>query len=240
MNKFQKLSQLNRDIELLENAGKIKAAEVLHRKFIKEAQYAMPAPMPVAYNPMPTPMPVAYNPMPAPMPFAYNPAAYRPVTYQQPAVRMPTMQGTQAVTPVTTNTTAPKTAPVQTGKQAPPPTSGSVQPPYEGSNTNPGGQVTPPGKPTDGGNYLMNPGEGGKTVFTDPRTGYQTDPPGSDQQFDYYYGKIQEAYRLDEPQKSQMLKNLFNQIRQRGDKLGGRLQGSLLNQYFDGSGKPLY
>lgn len=38
MNKFQKLAQLNRDIELLENAGKIKSAEVLHKKFLKEAQ----------------------------------------------------------------------------------------------------------------------------------------------------------------------------------------------------------
>ena len=38
MNKFQKLSQINKDIELLENAGKVKAAEVLHQKFIKEAQ----------------------------------------------------------------------------------------------------------------------------------------------------------------------------------------------------------
>lgn len=38
MNKFQKLAQLNRDIELLENAGKIKSAEILHIKFIKEAQ----------------------------------------------------------------------------------------------------------------------------------------------------------------------------------------------------------
>ena len=42
MNKFQKLAQLNKDIELLENAGKIKAADILHQKFIKEAQYAMP------------------------------------------------------------------------------------------------------------------------------------------------------------------------------------------------------
>ena len=37
MNKFQKLAQLNKDIELLENAGKIKAADILHQKFIKEA-----------------------------------------------------------------------------------------------------------------------------------------------------------------------------------------------------------
>jgi hypothetical protein len=38
MNKFQKLAQLNKDIELLENAGMFKAAEVLQRKFVREAQ----------------------------------------------------------------------------------------------------------------------------------------------------------------------------------------------------------
>jgi hypothetical protein len=38
MNNFQKLAQLNRDIELLENAGKFDAAEVLQRKFVREAQ----------------------------------------------------------------------------------------------------------------------------------------------------------------------------------------------------------
>ena len=38
MNKFQKLAQLNQDIELLENAGKIKSANILHKKFIREAQ----------------------------------------------------------------------------------------------------------------------------------------------------------------------------------------------------------
>lgn len=38
MNKIQKLAQLSKDIELLENAGKFDAAEVLQRKFVKEAQ----------------------------------------------------------------------------------------------------------------------------------------------------------------------------------------------------------
>lgn len=237
MNKFQKLAQLNRDIELLENAGKIKAAEVLHQKFIKEAQYAMP---------------MTYNP------FMVNPLMYSMMA--RPVVNPGTMPVAQpAVTPVTTPapvtqpapvaTPAPKPAPVPVGETAkptpvasppPPPANTKVNPPYEGSVTNPGGQNTPPGKPTEGGNYLMNPGDDGKTVFTDPGTGFQTDPPGADQQYDHYWGKIQEAYGLPEPQKSQMLKNLFNQIKQRGDKLGGRLQGSLLNQYFDGSGKPLY
>ena len=38
MSKFQKLADLYQDIELLENAGKIKAADILHKKFMKEAQ----------------------------------------------------------------------------------------------------------------------------------------------------------------------------------------------------------
>jgi hypothetical protein len=42
MNKLQKLSQINHDIEILEAAGKIKAAEVLHKKFVKEAQVVAP------------------------------------------------------------------------------------------------------------------------------------------------------------------------------------------------------
>lgn len=42
MSKFQKLSQINNDIELLVDAGKIQAAEVLHQKFIKESQVVLP------------------------------------------------------------------------------------------------------------------------------------------------------------------------------------------------------
>jgi len=38
MNKFQKLKELNNDIELLESYGKFKSASILHDKFIKEAQ----------------------------------------------------------------------------------------------------------------------------------------------------------------------------------------------------------
>jgi hypothetical protein len=38
MTKFQKLSQIYKDIELLESYGDFKAADVLHKKFIREAQ----------------------------------------------------------------------------------------------------------------------------------------------------------------------------------------------------------
>lgn len=217
MNKFQKLSQLNKDIELLENAGKIKAAEVLHKKFIREAQYAMPQMMPMMMPQMMMPQMMMARPT---MPVA--PAAVpRPVA--------PVAQPAPVAAP------APKPAPVPIGERAtpapppppPPPADSKVNPPYEGSVTNPGGQNTPPGKPTEQGTYLMNPGDDGKTVFTDPGTGYGVDPPGADAQFDYYYGKIQEAYRLPEPQRSQMLKNLMDQINKRKDKLGDRLHGSL-------------
>ena len=213
MNKFQKLAQLNKDIELLENAGKIKAADILHQKFIKEAQYAMP----LTYNPM------MYNPM------MFNPMMARTQMPVSP-VALP-----RQVAPVAAP--APKPAPVPIGERStpapppppPPPADSKVNPPYEGSVTNPGGQNTPPGKPTEQGTYLMNPGDDGKTVFTDPGTGYAVDPPGADAQFDDYYGKIQEANRLPEPQRTQMLQNLYNQIKQRKDKLGDRLQGSLYN-----------
>ncbi len=40
MNKFEKLAKLNKDIEVLENAGKFQAAEILQKKFLKEAQDA--------------------------------------------------------------------------------------------------------------------------------------------------------------------------------------------------------
>jgi hypothetical protein len=177
MNKFQKLAQLNRDIELLENAGKIKAAEVLHQKFIKEAQYAMP---------------MAYNP------FMINPMMYsmmaRPVV--NPGV-------TTAPMPVA----QPRTTQVQTtgqtpGATVPPP--GSVKPPTPPTNqTAPGGTPVSysetPSKPVDMGipspprpsatydNYYKDP-RTGKIIFVDPGTGedlpgqgggYNVTPPGN-------------------------------------------------------------
>jgi len=53
MNNFQKLAQLSRDIELLENAGKFDAAEVLQRKFLKEAQLGIGPTIPQVGNRQP-------------------------------------------------------------------------------------------------------------------------------------------------------------------------------------------
>lgn len=39
MNKFIKLSKINKDIELLETYGDFKAADILHKKFLRESQF---------------------------------------------------------------------------------------------------------------------------------------------------------------------------------------------------------
>ena len=178
MNKFHKLAEINRDIELLENAGKIKAAEILHKKFIKEAQFAMPAtmpaPMPVAYNPMPAQMPVVYNPTP----ITYNPMAYRPITYQQPAVRMPTTQGF-VPTPGALPVAQPRTTTVQTTGQnptvsAPNPTTVKPQTaPSAQTNLAPVTQQTAPPAtvPYDKYKNFYYDQQKGRDIFIDPRTG---------------------------------------------------------------------
>jgi hypothetical protein len=141
MNKFQKLYQINKDIELLENAGKIKAANVLHNKFIKEAQYAMPQMMPMM---MPQMMMPQMMPQMMPMMMA-RPVA--PAAAARPAVAPTTAP---APAQVTTNQAGQSG---QTGQGIPgkptvtPTPGGQVNPPYEGSNTNPGGQNVPPPTP---------------------------------------------------------------------------------------------
>ena len=151
MNKFQKLYQINKDIELLENAGKIKAANVLHNKFIKEAQYAMPQMMPMM---MPQMMMPQMMPQMMPMMMA-RPVA--PAAAARPAVAPTTAP---VATPVATPTQVTKTtpAPVQQGQigqvtvpvpqpsptpspsPAPPPTNKEIKPPYTGTTP----PTTPP------------------------------------------------------------------------------------------------
>ena len=159
MSEFKKLSQLNKDIELLENAGKIKAAEVLHRQFIKEAQYMMPQ-MPMMMMPQMMPM---MNPMMMARPFM--PAAPAPNRPAVPAVtttpqnsapaQINANQAGQAGKGGPTGQGYPGTQITVPGKPTvtPPTTGGQVQPPYEGSYTNPGGQnVDPTPPPTNYGN----------------------------------------------------------------------------------------
>jgi hypothetical protein len=149
MNKFQKLAQLNQDIELLENAGKIEAANILHKKFIKEAQYAMPQMMSMMPQMMmPQMMPMMPQMMMArpTIPVATRPAVKSPTSVAQPTTT-PAAVGKPTNPPVSYNETQPK--PVDLGIPAPP---------------------TPPTPPNPYNNYYQDP-RTGKTIFVDPGTG---------------------------------------------------------------------
>ncbi len=132
MDKFQKLSQLSKEIQILETAGKIKAAEVLHKKFIKESQYMMPQMMPIM---MPQMM------MARPTTTVAPAAAARPVVTQTP---------TSAPKPILVPN------PVQQGQQSQTGQTGQVLPPAQ-STTPPATQppvvnppvTTPPPMPID-------------------------------------------------------------------------------------------
>jgi hypothetical protein len=234
MNKFQKLDQLNRDIELLENAGKIKAAEVLHQKFIKEAQFAMP----MTYNPFMV-NPLMYSMMNRPV---VNPAG----TAVQPTVQ-PTVQpaATQPPTTPATNPQPVSAPPATTSTTTtPPPASGQVNP----SGIRPG---TPPSSLTrntnqqgqagyvqDGSgkiqvfgqdgqpiNYVAPPGStlgsGLSQINPTPAPGYvppvtRITPPTQiqNQRFDNYAQKLTGTFNtVDDPKKLQEFrKNIQTQL----------------------------
>jgi hypothetical protein len=234
MNKFQKLAQLNRDIELLENAGKIKAAEVLHQKFIKEAQFAMP----MTYNPFMV-NPLMYSMMGRPV---VNPAG----TAVQPTVQ-PTVQpaATQPTTTPATNPQPVSAPPASTSTTTtPPPASGQVNP----SGIRPG---TPPSSLTrntnqqgqagyvqDGSgkiqvfgqdgqpiNYVAPPGStlgsGLNQINPTPAPGYVppvsrniSPTPFQNQRFDSYAQKLTDIFStVDDPKKLQEFrKNIQTQL----------------------------
>ena len=220
MNKFQKLAQLNRDIELLENAGKIKAAEIMHKKFIKEAQFM--------------PMPMAYNP------FMINPMMYSMMA--RPAVN-------PGVTTAPMPVAQPKTTQVQTtgqtpGVSVPPPTavkpSPTTQPTPVGQ-----GQVAPPGTPltynetpsmpVDMGipapqtnpydNYYKDP-RTGKNIFVDPKTG--DDIPGQDDG-DNVTPPGNNTYN--DPMDDPRVKKFWDKIRDNGF-LSGKQKEQMLDQFL--------
>jgi hypothetical protein len=186
MNKFQKLAELNRDIELLENAGKIKAADVLHKKFIKEAQFAMP----MTYNPMMF-NPMAYNPM------AYNPMAARTVVnptgaVSQPAVTttpMPVVQPRTTQVQTTGQTPATQLPTIPQAVSAPPATTSTTTTPAPASGpVNPSGikPGTPPANLTRSTNQqgntnqgFMQDGQGKIYIIDENGDSKYVAPPGS-------------------------------------------------------------
>jgi len=231
MNKFQKLAQLNRDIELLESAGKIKAADILHQKFIKEAQYMMPQMMPMMMNPMMysmMPRPVV-NPgvTSAPMPVAQPRTTQVQTTGQTPGVTVPPPT---AVKP--TPTTQP--TPVGQGQVAPPDTQLS----YNETPSRPVemGIPAPPIPPTQTNpydNYYKDP-RTGKIIFVDPGTGEDipgqgggTDvmPPGT-------YGKQDSPPKsYNDPMEDPRVKQFMQRI-MGNDFLSGKQKEQMINQYM--------
>lgn len=198
MNKFQKLAQLNKDIELLENAGKIKAADILHQKFIKEAQYGMPQMMPMMMPQMMMPQMMPQMMMARPqMPVA--PAAVpRPVA--------PVAQPAPVAAP------APKPAPVPIGETPKPGTTPAPPPPPPPPT---GQTTTPPGGVT----YQVNPPQ---TVTMPPTNdqrfdyyngkifkGYEIEDPRQRQQ---YLDKLKEEIRKDgklDPRHKEIFDDMF-------------------------------
>ena len=177
MNKFQKLAQLNKDIELLENAGKIKAADILHQKFIKEAQYAMP----LTYNPM------MYNPM------MFNPMMARTQMPVSPVALPRQVAPVSQPAPVAAPATKPAPVPIgETPKPGTTPAPPPPPPPPTGQTTTPPGGVT----------YQVNPPQ---TVTMPPTNdqrfdyyngklfkGYEIEDPRQRQQ---YLDKLKEEIR---------------------------------------------
>ena len=173
MNKFQKLAQLNKDIELLENAGKIKAADILHQKFIREAQYMMPQMM-MPQMMMPQMM------MPQMMPMM-------PQMLARPTIA-PTALAKPVVTPAPMPVAQPRTTPVQT-IGTPNPGVDPVPSPAPKPVPSPGNMQTAPMPPTTNpyDNYYKDP-RTGKIIFVDPDDGkdlpsesggYNVTPPGN-------------------------------------------------------------
>lgn len=142
MKKFAHLYQLNKEIELLENAGKLRSAEILHKKFIKEAQYMMPMMNPMMM--MPQMMPFLN-----PMMMARPGVTVTPASVARPAAPAPAPvqgQGQGQVAPP--GQTPP---PGQVQPPTAPPTNKEIKPPYTGT------QPPPPPPPQ------------GQTQYGDPR-----------------------------------------------------------------------
>ena len=175
MNKFQKLSQISKDIEILENAGKIKAADVLHKKFIKEAQYAMPQMMTTMMPQMMMPQMMMPQMMPQMMPMTMA----RPVA--PGAVARPVVAPAAVAKPVGTP------APVQQGQVNPPAT--GITPPTPSPAPSPAPNPAPTPKPSPGNMQIEPP-----NPMDDTQRGYG-DQQSKNQEMQYL---MNEKKRLEE------------------------------------------
>ena len=209
MGNRQELSKLNEEIELLESAGFIKAASVLHKKFIKESQ-AAPQTGPQSYmtnagieviRPGQTPPPVQ-TPPPAqttqpslpPNYNAYDNYYQDPRTGRNVFVDPVTMQPLEGQLGKGIPVAPPGSpSPGMNINPVPPP----VNPPYEGSYTNPGGQNVPP--PTQPPSFPP-PGNENNQI------------PGLQDRYGFYFQKINDGNGLPPEQQQAYFDSVKRQI----------------------------
>ena len=214
MGNRQELSKLNEEIELLESAGFIKAASVLHKKFIKESQ-AAPQTGPQSYmtdagieviKPGQTPPPVQ-TPPPAQTTQPSLPPNYNAYDnyYQDPRTGRNVFVDPVTMQPIEGQLgkgipVAPPGSPTPGMNINPVPT--PVNPPYEGSYTNPGGQNVPP--PTQPPSFPP-PGNENNQI------------PGLQERFNFYYGQINNGFSIGDSQQQQayfdrVKRQIFDQL----------------------------
>lgn len=231
----QELLRLNHDIEVLENAGFIKAASVLHKKFIKEAQaqsyvansgvlvtkpentnnQTPPAQtQPPAQNTVQPSLPPNYDPY---QNYYQDPRTGRTV-FVDPGTGQPFQnqqglptelgKGLPVTPPGTYQNPGGGTYTVPNPGMNINPTPAPINPPYEGSFTNPGGQNVPP--PTQPPSFPP-PGNENNQI------------PGLEERYGFYFQKINDGYGL--PQDQQQA--YFDRIKQQ---LFDQLQKGLIDQ----------
>ncbi len=198
----QELLRLNHDIEVLENAGFIKAASVLHKKFIKEAQaqsyvansgvlvtkpentnnQTPPAQtQPPAQNTVQPSLPPNYDPY---QNYYQDPRTGRTV-FVDPGTGQP-FQNQQGL-------------PTELGKGLPVTPPGTYQNPGGGTYTvpNPGMNINPqPAPPTQPPANTVPPINLGIPTLKD--------------RYDFYYGKIDQGFSIQDPQQQ---KEYFDRVK---------------------------
>jgi hypothetical protein len=193
--KLKKLAQLNQEIELLESAGLIKAASVLHKKFIKEAQAA---PQPGGQSKQTNPGIEVIKPGQTPPPVQTPPPAQQTLPPLPPGYN------------------------IQDNYYQDPKTGGNVYidprtgQPFEGGLTK--GYGTPGTYTNPGGEYYTVPPAPGTPPIPAPAPG-NTPPtidlgiPSFKDRYDFYYGKVDQGFNIQDPQQQQeYFKRLKEQI----------------------------
>ena len=193
----QELSKLNEEIELLESAGLIKAASVLHKKFIKESQAAS---QPGAQSYMTNAGIEVRKPGQTPPPAQTAPPANQTVQPSLPPNYDPYKNYYQDPRTGRTVFVDPGTGQPFQNQQGLPTEIGKGIP------------VTPPGtyQNPGGGTYTVpNPGMNVNPVPTPAPTPTPAPAPGNSgipyikERFNFYYGQINNGFSIEDPQQQQ-------------------------------------